>query len=164
MCLLCNCSMLLNYLSWTCINTRTSTASCTRWKQNHLYCVAMRTSHTHCCCFGRGSNKVRGVFLCQCPVPVFPGGRRTWITVKSPESHVVRSHFGRYDSGFRATWQWISGNITPASGNMTFERLDRLPAHVLGVTRWEVVILNYESGTRCVLPVWYNRRDSSLAT
>ena len=28
----------------------------------------------------------------------------------------------------------------------------RRQAHVLGVTRWEVVILNYESGTRCVLP------------
>ena len=47
-----------------CINTKTSTARCMRWEQNHLYCVAMRTSHTHGCCFARGSNKVKKGFSC----------------------------------------------------------------------------------------------------
>ena len=46
-----------------CINTKTSTARCMRWEQNHLYCVAMRTSHTHRCGFARGLNKVKGFFL-----------------------------------------------------------------------------------------------------
>ena len=66
-------------LSRTCINTKTSTASYMRWEQNHLYCVAMRTSHTHRCCFGRGSNKAKGFFLCQCPVAAFPDGGRTYL-------------------------------------------------------------------------------------
>ena len=61
-----------------CINTKTSTARCMRWEQNHLYCVAMRTSHTHRCCFARGSNKVKGFFFCQSPVAAFPGGRRMY--------------------------------------------------------------------------------------
>ena len=45
------------------INTKTSTANCMRWKQNHLNCVAMSTSHTNHCCFVRDSNKVKGFFL-----------------------------------------------------------------------------------------------------
>ena len=61
-----------------CINTKTSTASCMRWEQNHLYCVATRTSHTHRCCFARGSNKVKGFFFRQCPVAAFLGGRRRY--------------------------------------------------------------------------------------
>ena len=61
-----------------CINTKTSTARCMRWEQNHLYCVAMRTSHTQRCCFAPGSNKVKGFFFCQSPVVAFPGGRRTY--------------------------------------------------------------------------------------
>ena len=61
-----------------CINTKTSTARCVRWEQNHLYCVAMRTSHTQRCCFARGSNKVKGFFFRQSPVAAFPGGRRTY--------------------------------------------------------------------------------------
>ena len=62
------------------INRKTSTASCLRWEHNHLYCVAMRTSHTHHCCFARSSNKVKGFFLCQpeSPVAAFPDGRRTY--------------------------------------------------------------------------------------
>ena len=58
-----------------CINIKTSIARCMRWEQNHLYCVAMRTRHTHRCRFARGSNKVKGFFFCQCAVPAFPGGR-----------------------------------------------------------------------------------------
>ena len=61
-----------------CMNIKTSTASCTSWEQSHLYCVAMRTSHTHRCCFARGSNKVKEFFLCRCFVAAFPGGRRTY--------------------------------------------------------------------------------------
>ena len=60
-----------------CINTKTSTARCMRWEQNHLYCVAMRTSHTHRCGFARDLNKVKG-FSCQSPFAAFPGGRRTY--------------------------------------------------------------------------------------
>ena len=46
-----------------CIDTKTNIARCMRWEQNHLYCVAIRTSHTHSCCFARGSNNVKGFFL-----------------------------------------------------------------------------------------------------
>ena len=60
------------------IATKTSTASGMRWEQNHLYCVAMRTSHTHRCCFARGSNKMKGFFFGQCPFAAFPGGRRRY--------------------------------------------------------------------------------------
>ena len=60
-----------------CINSKTSTARCMRWEKSHLYCVAMRTRHTHRCCFARCSKKVKGFFLCQPPVAVFPGGTRT---------------------------------------------------------------------------------------
>ena len=45
-----------------CINTKTSAASCMRWVQKYLYCVAMR-SYTHRCCFVQGSNKVKGSFF-----------------------------------------------------------------------------------------------------
>ena len=51
-----------------CINTKTSTARCMRWEQNHLYCVAMRTSHTHRCCFARGSNKVFLLSVSRCGI------------------------------------------------------------------------------------------------
>ena len=61
-----------------CINTETSTARCMRWEQNHLYCVAMRTRHTHRCYFAQGSNKVKGFFFCQSPVAALPGGTRTY--------------------------------------------------------------------------------------
>ena len=63
-----------------CINSKTSTASCMRWEQNNLYCVPMRTSHTHRCCFARGSNKVKAFFLCQpeSPAAALAGGRRTY--------------------------------------------------------------------------------------
>ena len=60
-----------------CIATKTSTVRCMRWEKSHLHCVAMRTRHTHRCCFARCSNKVKEFFLCQPPVAVFPGGRRT---------------------------------------------------------------------------------------
>ena len=39
-------------------NTKTSTASYMRWKQNHCYRVPISTSRTHRCC-----NKVKGFFL-----------------------------------------------------------------------------------------------------
>ena len=61
-----------------CINSKTSTVRCMRWQKSHLYCVAMRTSHTHRCCFARGSNKVKGFFFCQSPVATFAGGRRMY--------------------------------------------------------------------------------------
>ena len=62
-----------------CINKKKrNTASRMRWEQNHLYCAAMITSHTHCCYFARCSNKVKGFFFCQSPVAAFLGGRRTY--------------------------------------------------------------------------------------
>ena len=54
-------------------NTKTSTASHMRWKQNHFYRVPIRTSRTHRCC-----NEVKGFFFCQSPVAAFPGGRRKY--------------------------------------------------------------------------------------
>ena len=77
-------------------NTKTSTESCTRWDQNHLYCAAIRTRHTHHCCFARCSNKVKGFFFCQSPVAAFPGGRRTLrgMTRWKPSSWIMNVVLG----------------------------------------------------------------------
>ena len=53
------------------ITTKTSTESCTRWEQNHLYCATMRTSHTHRCCFAGCSNKGKGFSSVSLPLRHF---------------------------------------------------------------------------------------------
>ena len=99
-----------------CINTKTSTARCMRWEQNHLYCVAMRRSHTHRFCLARGSNKVKRFFFCQSSVAEFPGGRRTyegWHDGK-PSSWIMNVLFGvcfPFDIiGEISTWPRKNGN------------------------------------------------------
>ena len=79
-----------------CITTKTSTVRWMRWEKSHLYCVAMRTRHTHRCCFARCSNKVKGFFFCRPPVAVFPGGRRTYEGwhVGKPSSWIMNVVFG----------------------------------------------------------------------